>query len=97
MNTRPSDSDNDRVPLATVLSEQIKKRVSLNYLETPRVGAVTVSSRVARTVEQELSAALDRINKTADVRMRADIVDRTLRLEVLADEVQLLHLVTDLG
>lgn len=100
MNLRPS---NEPCSLAESLSIQIRIHNKLNYLEAPRVGITTVSPRVAVLVDQMLGAALDSLERAGStgVRLHADISreerreERSLRLEVVADEMQM-HIVIPL-
>ena len=96
----PRDSSDERIPLAAVLSNEIKQHQGLNYLEVARVGIVTVPARVAEVAGQVLGTALAMLDRvgTADVRVLAEVSREkgNLTLEVLAQGVHL-HLVVDLG
>lgn len=97
MNLRSVDAE--PVALAVVIRNQVEKHLSLNYVEVARVGAVTVSARVAEMAGQVLGGTLTALEHvgTADVQLLADVSreERQLRLEVLAQGVHL-HLVVEL-
>ena len=95
----PRDSSDERVPLAAVLSNEVKKHPGLNYAEVARVGAVTVPTQAAEVAGRVLDgtlAALEQVGTTG-VRVLADVSreESQLRLEVLAQGVHL-HLVVEL-